>query len=303
VSVALEGGGSVLDLGPAAAQRKTKKPPKGCACDRIFIIQNNGCAPANLNFSSILRTGSDVTSGKITNLDDSDSFVVRVINPDGSESQISPPFRCVIETCITIEPAQKRTFRVLFKPGLPSFAAKTTGLSAAQVLPDLITSRITFSAGTQPIVIDLIAHVSPDVQIINPDNARAPKLASFTKSGNVFTVTFGVFDSDLDVNRARFEFLDSIGRVVGQAFDVDITQPITQGNIIKGQSFDVVQKFTGAKDHPEVASVRVTVSDAHSSDSITAQLGSSVSSSLVIQSIQTKAPWIELPVREFQLRP
>jgi len=304
VSVAIEGGGSVLDLGPATAQRKTKKPPKGCTCDRIFSIQNNGCATLNLNFPSILRTGSDVTSGKITNLDDSGTFVVRVINPDGSESQISLPSFCPIESCLSIDPGQKRTFRVLFKPGIPNFAAKTTGLSASQVLPDVITSRITFTAGAQPINIDLVAHVSGDGQIINPDNARAAKLASFTKSGDEFTVTFGVFDSDLDVNQARFEFLDSNGNLIGQAFDVNITQPISQENIIKGQSFVVVQKFTGAKDHPEVAAVRVTVSDAHSTDSITAQLGSSASSSgAAIQSLQNRGPLVELPERQFQLHP
>ena len=300
VIVSLEGGGSALDLGPAVAQRKTKKPPKGCACDKTFSIQNNGCAALNLGFPSILRTGSDVTSGRIANADDSDLFAVRVINADGSET----PFpRVCPEFCITIDPGQKLVFRVLFKPALPPFAGKTTGLAAAEVLPDVVTSRITFSAGTQPIVINVIGRVSNDVQIINPDDARAPKRASFTKSGNEFTVAFGVFDSDLDVNRARFEFLDSGGQVVGQAFDVDITQPISQGNIIKGQSFDVVQKFTGATDHPEVAAVRITISDPHSSDSVTAQLGSSASSFSVIQSLQKRAPLVVLPVSEFQLRP
>jgi uncharacterized repeat protein (TIGR01451 family) len=300
VIVSLEGGGSALDLGPAAAQRKTKKPPKGCACDKTFTIQNKGCAALKLGFPSILRTGSDVTSGRITNADDSALFTLLVINDDGSEAPF--PGVCT-DSCITIDPGQKRSFRVLFKPGLPAFAGKTTGLAAAEVLPDVVTSRITLSVGTQPIVINLIAHVSTDVQIINPDNARAPRRATFTKSGNEFTVAFGVFDSDLDVNRARFEFLDSSGRVVAQAIDVDITQPIGQGNIIKGQSFDVVQKFTGAADHSEVASVRVTVSDPHSSDSITAQLGSSASSFAVIQSLQNRAPLIVLPVSEFQPRP
>jgi hypothetical protein len=300
VIVSLEGGGSALDLGPAAAQRKTKKPPKGCDCNRTFTIQNNGCAALNLNFPSILRTGSDVTSGRIANPDDSGLFSLLVIKDDGSES----PFpRICADFCLTIDPGQKRSFRVLFKPGLPAFAGKTTGLAAANVLPDVLTSRITLSGGTQPIAVDLVAHVSTDVQIINPDDARAPRRAAFTKSGNEFTIGFGVFDSDLDVNRARFEFLNSGGQVVGQAFDVDITQPINQGGIVKGQSFDVVQKFTGATDHPEVAAVRITISDQHSSDSITAQLGSSATSFLVIQSFQKRAPLVVLPVGEFQLRP
>jgi uncharacterized repeat protein (TIGR01451 family) len=304
VVVSLEGGGSALNLGPATAQRKTKKPPKGCACDKTFSIQNNGCASFGLGPPSILRIGSDVTSGKITDPDDSKLFSLRLILNDGSEL----PVPCGVMCFITSEPGQKLNFRVLFKPGLPAFAGKTNGLSAVDVLPDTIMTRITFNLNTSPpsasaLVINLVAHVSTEVQIISPDDARAAKRAAFTKSGNEFTVAFGVFDSDLDVNRARFEFLDSSGQVVGQAFDVDLTQAISQGSIVKGQSFDVVQKFSGAKDHPEVAGVRVTVSDPHSSDSVTAQLGSSASSVSVIQSLQKRAPLVVLPVSEFRLRP
>ncbi len=304
VVVSLEGGGSTLDLGPAAAQRKTKKPPKGCACDRTFTVENTGCGSFTLGPPSILRTGSDVISGRIANPDDSKLFSLRLILSDGSEL----PVPCSAMCFLNIGPGETLTFRVLFKPGLPAFAGKTNGLSSVDVLPDTITTNITFKLGTSPpsestLVINLVAHVSTDVQIINPDDARAPKRAAFTKSGNEFTVAFGVFDSDLDVNRARFEFLDSSGQVLGQAFDVDITQPISQGSIVKGQSFDIVQKFTGAKDHPEVAGVRVTVSDPQSSDSVTAQLGSSASSVSLIQSLQKRAPLVVLPVSEFQLRP
>jgi uncharacterized repeat protein (TIGR01451 family) len=303
-SVALEGGGPVLDLGPATAQRKTKKPPKGCTCARIFTIQNNGCASFGLAPPSIHRIGSDVTNGKIANPDDSNLFSLRLVLADGSEL----PVPCGPMCFITSEPGQTLTFRVLFKPGIPAYSGKTNGLSSVDVLPDTFSSQITFNLNTTPpsasaLAINVVAHVSTDVQIINPDNARGPKLASFTKSGDEFNVTFGVFDSDLDVNKARFEFLDSNGNLVDQAFDVDITQPISKGNIIKGQSFVVVQKFTGAKDHPEVAAVRVTVSDAHSSDSVTAQLGSSATSASVIQSLQNRAPLVELPERQFQLHP
>ena len=116
------------------------------------------------------------------------------------------------------------------------------------------------------------------MQLINPDDARQAKRVVFTKSGNEFTVVLGIFDADLDVNLARFEFLDVNGQLVEQAFDVDLTQPISQSNIIKGQSIVVTQKFTGAASHPEVASVRVRVSDPRSSDSVRGQLGASAAS-------------------------
>jgi hypothetical protein len=104
----------------------------------------------------------------------------------------------------------------------------------------------------------------------------------------------GVFDADLDASRAMFEFLDGNGQVVQQAFDADIAQPISQNNIIKGQSFVIPQNFTGATSHPEVVSVRVKVSDPHSSDSMTAQLGSSASAATA----QALRGGVILPVRK-----
>ena len=62
------------------------------------------------------------------------------------------------------------------------------------------------------------------MRLINPDDARQPKRVVFTKSGNEFTVVLGIFDADLDVNLARYEFLDGNGQLVEQAFDVDLTR-------------------------------------------------------------------------------
>lgn len=293
--VTLENGAAMLSFGPAKAGRKTKKPPKGCDCDSIFTIENVGCAAINLTLDSIMRTGSDVTNGKITNPDDSKTFSVKLINSQ-SETDLD------VGAVVSIPTGQARSFRVLFKPGIPVSTGKTTGLQAADVLPDVITSKITFKQnGIEPVVVNLVGRVSAEAQLINPDDARQPRRVVFTKSGNEFTVTFGIFDADRDVNRARFEFLDASGQLVEQAFDVDLAQPISQSNIIKGQSIVVTQKFTGAASHPEVTSVRLQISDPRSSDSVTAQLGASATSA---QSTQDSARrLIVLPVRRFEPLP
>ena len=94
-----------LRFGPAKASRKTKKPPKGCDCDSSFTIENIGCATINLTLDSIMRTGSDVTNGKITNPDDSKLFSVKLINNE-SETDLG------VGTIVSIPTGQSRSFRV-----------------------------------------------------------------------------------------------------------------------------------------------------------------------------------------------
>jgi hypothetical protein len=78
----------------------------------------------------------------------------------------------------------------------------------------------------------------------------------------------------MDVKSAKYELLDSGGRLVGDAFDIDLTQPVRDLNLVRGQSFGVQQKFSGASSHPEVVAVRLTVTDSQTSATATVQMGS-----------------------------
>jgi CSLREA domain-containing protein len=274
--VTLENNKPALEFGPLQVLRKSKKkPPKSCDCAETFMIENTGCGVLGLDLASIMRTGSDVDNGRITDPDDSKFFSVTIINPDGTER----PATCDTgnSQCIKINPGQKLTFRVVFKPVIPAaFSGKTRGLAASEVVPERITSKITFNQqGGSPLVINLVGRVSTALRLIDPENPRGNKRVLLDRSGNEFTVTYAVFDSNLDANRTRFEFFDSQDRLIGQAIDVDLAGPIRDGNLVRGQSFVVVQKFTGARDNPEVASVRVTVFDPESSDSATGAASSS----------------------------
>lgn len=272
----LENNKPALEFGPTEPLRKSKKkPPKGCDCTETFMIENVGCGVLGLDLASIMRTGSDVDSGRITDPDDSKFFAVTIFNPDGTER----PATCDTgnSPCIRINPGQKLTFRVVFKPTIPAaFSGKTRGLAASEVVPERITSKITFNqSGGAPLVINLVGRVSTALQLIDPENPRGTRRVILDRSGNQFTVTYAVFDSNLDANKTRFEFFDSRDRLVGQAIEVDLAGPIRDGNLVRGQSFVVVQKFTGARDNPDVASVRVTVFDPESSDTATGALSSS----------------------------
>jgi hypothetical protein len=236
------------------------------------MIENTGCALLALDLAAIVRTGRDVDSGRIADADDSRFFTVTILNPDGTER----PARCDDgpSICISIEPGQKLTFRVVFNPFMPAaFPNDTEGLSANEVLPENITSKIVFrQADGSTLEINLDGRITRAIKLVSPESPRRQARVIFTRAGNEFAVTFAAFDSNLDANRARYEFFDGQGRQVGVAIDVDITQAIRDSNLVTGQGFILTQRFSGARDHPEAASVRVTVFDAESSDSATGSL-------------------------------
>ena len=78
---------------------------------------------------------------------------------------------------------------------------------------------------------------------------------------NEFAVSFAVFDSDLDLNRAKYEFFDAGGAIVAGLFEMDFSTGHPRPNLVRGQSFAVTQHFTEAGTHPEVVAVRVTIFD------------------------------------------
>jgi len=260
-SVSLEGGGASLQFGPAAARRKSKGLNKRPS--RIFTVQNTGCGPLVLTLQSVLRTGSDVNQGKIGDSDDRNLYSVAQLNNDGSQIPLD------LFSNVTVAAGQGSNFRVFFNPLIPAVAPSRTQLSADQVLPDTVTSEITFRANFgPPVVVNLEGEVSSAIQLINPDAPRNPPVVTLTRSGDEFEVQYSVFDASMDVDHAVYQFFDSGGHQVGKALTADLSQLIQQSNFVRGQSFTLIQKFTGAEDHHEVATVMVTVFDSKTSDSV-----------------------------------
>jgi hypothetical protein len=252
--VILEGGGTTLDFGVAPATRRPQSNPTS----RTFTIENTGCGRLDLAFSSSLRTGPDVTSGRITNPDDRETFPLTIIDPNGTER----PAVCDAGAfCIQIARGQSMTFRVRFNRVIPPYAGRTTGLDAAQVLPDTVTSQITFSqAGGPPLVVNLVGRVTPAAQLIHPRKAKKAARVTFSREGDEYVVTFGFHDPNLNATQARYELLGSNGQVV-EAFDVNLTEAINAANPVRGQSLAVTQRFSGANDNPNVTGVRLTLTD------------------------------------------
>lgn len=245
---------------PARKPPKSKKNP--CT---LFTIENTGFAPLVLTLDSFKRSGTDVTNGRITDPNDLNPvaevpatkfFVLFLVNSDQSLTALN------VGSMLTLQPGQAQTLCAKFGALIPGLAGKTTGLAASDVLPDVVTSTITFrqNAGAN-IAIPLIARVATGVVLIDPANPRRPPSVTFTRSGNDITVSYAVFDSNLDVSRAKYEFLDANGQVVAGPFEIDLAEPLRALNLVRGQSFSVEQRFTGASSSPEITAVRLTVFD------------------------------------------
>jgi len=266
--VVIPGDKTTVEFGnPAAVTPARKSPkPKKNPC-QIFAIQNIGFAPLVLTYDSIVRTGSDVDSKKIVNQDDTRYFTLNLVAADGSTTPIEPG------AVITIQPGSAQQFCLRFNPLIPALAGKTTGVAAADALPDTVTSSVNFRQNAGAMVsVKVLSHIATAIIFINPTNPRQLPIIEFTRSGNDLTVSYAVYDPNLDVTHAKYEFLNSSGEVVGSAFDIDLTEVLRALNLVRGQSFSVEQRFTGAKDHPDIVGVRVTVFDGESSVTDSASL-------------------------------
>jgi hypothetical protein len=287
--VTLQGGGSTLDFGTVGAKGnglKLKKQPA-----RTFTIENQGCQTLSLTIPNVVRTGTAVTSGQITQTNDSAFFTIVAVSASGTETPIANP--------VVIAPRVTNTYRIRFNPKIPAVSDKTTGLAAAEVLSSTITSQLVIAqAGGNPLTVNLIGRVTTAVRFINPTNPAAAPVLSFTRSGDEFTVEFSLFDSNLNVSKASYEFIERDGRPAGQVIVIDMTEQVLARGLVTGQSFRVTQKFTGANDNRRIALVRVSVSDNEATETLSGDLviGSAAQSQALRYESQTlvKLPPISL---------
>jgi hypothetical protein len=72
----------------------------------------------------------------------------------------------------------------------------------------------------------------------------------------------------MDVNKAVYLFFDNHNRPAEQPITVDLSALFRDPKFARGQSLTIVQRVSGAKNHPEIAGVQVTVSDSDTSVSV-----------------------------------
>jgi hypothetical protein len=249
-----------------------------------FNIENVGCAPLHLTSYSVKRTGADVDNGRIrTEKDgDDDSFHFSIQKPTARNKKRNKKSPIFFDPAITIDPGKSQDLIVSFNPVIPPVS--TIKPPAVDTLPHDITSRLTINHdGCGDSSVNLNASVTTQIHLINPkrDEPRTPPLVTLKRSGDIFTVTFSVFDSNKDVVNATYEFFNKAGGVVpcGNC-NCDPKDPTCnlkgiQGKYVAGQSFTVTQNFSNALKNLEATSVAVTVFDEQGS-SDTARVGQTV---------------------------
>jgi hypothetical protein len=273
-AVVIEGNGTALEYGPVFARAKNKKETKQQG--RNLTIENVGCTSFTLSLESVRRLGSDVNNGRIGDPDDKNLFAVYIVGTDGSLTKME------ILKHVVINPGQKSKFRVIFNPIIPIVNRETRGLPAIQVLPDVINSRITFRLNNgAAILVNLLARIDKDVVLTHPTAPKKGPLVTFARVDNEFIVEYTIYDSNLDVNRVAYQFFDKNGNPAQQELSVDLTSLIDNSNFTKGQSFTVVQRFTGAKENKGISGLRVTVFDSQSN--VSANSVSADSANLVLE--------------------
>ena len=261
LQVIIPGGKSAVELGaqtPLPVKPKSKKASGPCGA---FSVENNSFARVVLTLDTINRTGADVSAGRIADPRELGLYQLSLVNSDAVETPLA------VGEALAFGPGETKNFCLRANPTLPPVAGATTGLSATQVVPDLITSTVTFkqvSGASLPVNVQV--HVDALVRFINATNPRRAPALSFTSSGDTYQVAFAVFDANTNVSHATYEFLDASGSSVAGPFDVDLAGSVRDRNLVRGQSFVVTQSFSGASSHPEVNAIRVTVFDAEGSD-------------------------------------
>ena len=204
-----------------------------------FTVEDTGCQPLTFSFG-VKRTGADVDSGKITNTDDSGTFIIQNISGDVPQEVRSG-------TAVTVNGFGKATFRIYFDPKIPAPAGGYTNLAASQVIPELINSLLTITSGGAPLMTsNLTGRVENNSRFINPLAPRLEPLVVFTKSGaDEYSVEISGYDANANIYRFSYQFYDAAGNKIGQApgFDIDLPKL----GILKGQSFTLFKKFSASE--------------------------------------------------------
>ncbi len=270
--VTLEANATSLIFGPVSpkGQRRSTSKLIKKATFHTFTIDNKGCNTFSLTFTSIKRV-TDVAKCKISDpgANDSGLFLLTQLK-SGVESLVFSQ----VEQFMEIGPGESLTFRVRFNPAVPPVVNKTCSagnLTADEVLPDEVNSVInimsTGAGVSSALSVPLTGRITKDVRLIDPTDPSQPPLVTLCRTGNDFIAQFSVYDSNQNVDRATFQFIDNRGRTV-QIVDVaGLDQAVAGRSLATGQSFTFVQRFTGAVDNKKVATVQVTVFEKDGSSS------------------------------------
>ena len=251
--------GKLVVQGGVTQLKFKRQPPRPAPVanpqTKSFTVTNTGCQAVTLTSAALTRGGQ---------IDDGNAFVVTV--------QGGFP--------VTLAGGQSATINVSFNPVIPRVAGGQ--VRPRNLLPASINDTLTLNTSGGPVTVTLLGSVKPRIRFINPDDPSAAPVVTLCQSGDQFVVTFSAFDANTNLSRAVYQFKNSQGRNVGSPITInDLGSVLQQEGIQEGQSFTLTQRFSGANDNRNVATVEVMIFDGESSDVATSStLGSNCSTSL-----------------------
>jgi uncharacterized repeat protein (TIGR01451 family) len=253
-----------LQFGPAKAERAGRG---GEGLARDFVVRNAGCRPIEVTLRSLERFAP--LDGLGADLDDTRYFCLREVGPSGPGDCLEFPLT------ITVQPGQERRFRLSFRPEIPATAGRTRNLAASQVLPSAFRSKVALQdegGGTKEV--ELRMRVRPLAQLINAADPSQPATVSLTRlGGGEVDARYAIYDPNLNLTEAVYQFTDSAGAPVGPPVTVNLARAVDASDLVEGQSLNVRQHFSGVPENAVSLQVTIRDGDGASSSATSAKRG------------------------------
>ena len=93
------------------------------------------------------------------------------------------------------------------------------------------------------------------------------------EGGGNFRVTTSIYSAGLDVAQAVYQFVDASGKNVDGAVTVPLSGPLSQAQLVRGQTFTMSLRFNGGTNASRITGVCVTVTNSVSSKGGCSQSG------------------------------
>ena len=258
ISVTLDAGGEAIDFGRVTPGSDPATP----VIKQSFRIRNISKIGIGLN----LRTARPATSGRPYFGADYLNFPYTVSNGSGLPVQPGPdPYK------LELKPDEERQITISFDRSIPAPTIIPVTTRPLSLLPpiveaDFLIEPVDRSKVDRP-AIRMIGRVDTRARLINPMETSLPPTVQFNRDGNGITVSFSLFDPNLDTSLVTYQFYDQIGRPVGKLISYYPGPFLRSGTVLPGMSVNIDRRFTGLERFADVRSVRVTIFDPEGADS------------------------------------
>ncbi|MFL6215497.1 MAG: DUF11 domain-containing protein [Blastocatellia bacterium] len=156
---------------------------------------------------------------------------------------------------IVVPAGATQRYEIGFGPETPAFTSQTGGLPSDLVLPERPVTLLLLTLNqTTARSLRLSSRIVPEVYLVDPN-------VTLTQSGKIYTIECTVYDSaPEDVKSVQYDFRNGADLIDSQAVAVSeaIAQKAQNGELIRGQSFKIRQRFS-VPGKIKVTSVQVTV--------------------------------------------